>query len=319
MKKSMITAAFVAAATVFGLPSAALAVPGAEGNLVALTSSSSALIHQGATVQVTLGVGNNTNVSGIQGVVLNVVVAGDLYLPHRYSNCWYYTHGSTKGAWCLLDGTMQSAGVYVAQGFTVAAAVDASVEQVNGVTFQWVGRSSDDDSASMRALAVKGSGPGPAPVPGGSRRLVLAQSSELTAAAGPASATAAVNLVGPFRQPSAVATSLVPGGSAAIKPRAVPATAAQAMGASASAGAVGGSTIALLPAVGTPSAGGMVPGATAEPAGATAKTAAVVRSVGRSPKTNALSHLLLLVGGVASLVALGAAALLVFQRKKTSA
>lgn len=45
---------------------------------------------------------NNTNISVVDGLVLNVTVTGDLFLPRTFGNCWYYLNGDTKGAWCLL-------------------------------------------------------------------------------------------------------------------------------------------------------------------------------------------------------------------------
>ncbi len=196
MKLRMTAVVSVVSAGVLAMPGAASAkVPGQEGGLVALSEPGSVAIHPGETVPVTIAVGNNTNISGIPGVFLNVTVTGGLDLPHSFTNCWYYSNAGIKGAWCLFDGAMQAGGVYAAVPFAISAARHARADEVGGVAFQWGGWGGAD---TMLANAVRDAGPGSAPVRGSSGTLGLSLTTALPSKKGPPAGTAPVHVVGPL-------------------------------------------------------------------------------------------------------------------------
>lgn len=184
VKTSRISAAFVAAVGVMVTPAAASAVPGSEGSLVALSAPGTVSIHPGETVPVAIGVGNNTNIMIVSGLVMQVTVTGDLDLPKTLGNCWYYAHGATEGAWCLLPGRVDSGSVHQATPFTVSAARNARADRVGDVVVSWEFAAQDDDLATMRDAAVRSAGPGATVVRGAAGSIKLVDTTTLTRAAG---------------------------------------------------------------------------------------------------------------------------------------
>jgi hypothetical protein len=212
MTKCLLVAVSLAAVGVLAAPPAAMAVPGEVDGYVALNQPGSVAIHQGETVPVTTGVFYNAHLYSFDGAIMHVSVAGDLNLPRRFTNCWYYVNRDTKGAWCLFRNALMVGTVYQPTPLAVAADRYARADKVGDIAVAWDYLTVAPDMTALKRLAAQDSGSGTALTQGSSGTLGLTPTTQLTmTGVGPPNGTAHVHLVGPFAQsPSTVTPDATP-------------------------------------------------------------------------------------------------------------
>lgn len=146
------------------LAAVALAAP---SGLVTIAPSAAPSIKPGQTIPLTVGV-HNTGSSAVDGVVVNIKVAGGLILPREFANCRYYRDGFLGGAWCSLSQRVGAGSRYALSGFHITAS--ATAQRLSPVAFDWYPASWAKRQGGIAALS-----PGGATGSGGTLGLVSTQ------------------------------------------------------------------------------------------------------------------------------------------------
>jgi hypothetical protein len=215
------------------LAAVALAAP---SGLVTIAPSAAPSIKPGQTIPLAVGV-HNTGSSAVDGVVVNIKVAGGLILPREFTNCRYYQDGFLGGAWCSLSQRVGAGSRYALSGFHITAS--ATAQRLSPVAFDWYPASWAKRQGGIVALS-----PGGAAGSGGPLGLVPTQ------LAGPATGSVYLRLLTstdtprPSRSPAAGASRA--SGASPVWSRSVRAAPGVSRLAGDEAGSGGGANLILL-------------------------------------------------------------------------